>query len=68
MASHIKNLRKPNGDMRFNSTIVKVVEVYGSYSTRQLKWTMSEETAKTQMVRDWIPAKKRKIFLLRLLK
>ena len=66
MASHIKNLRKPNGDMYSNSTIVKVVEVYRVLFNKAVEMDyVRRNPAKTQMVRDWIPAKKRKdIFYL----
>ena len=66
MASHIKNLRKPNGDMYSNSTIVKVVEVYRVLFNKAVEMDyVRRNPATTQMVRDWIPAKKRKdIFYL----
>lgn len=66
MASHIKNLRKPNGDMYSNSTVVKVVEVYRVLFNKAMEMDyVRRNPATTQMVRDWIPAKARKdIFYL----
>lgn len=66
IANQIKNLKKPNGDSYSNSTIVKVVEVYRVLFNKAVEMDyVRRNPAITQMVRDWIPAKKRKdIFYL----
>ena len=66
LANHIKNLRKPNGDMYSNSTVVKVVEVARVLFNKAEEMDyVRRNPAKTQIVKDWIPAKKRKdIFYL----
>lgn len=66
IAHQIKNLKKPNGDSYSNSTIVKVVEVYRVLFNKAIEMDyVRRNPAKTSIVREWIPAKKRKdIFYL----
>ena len=60
IANHIKHLKKDNGESYSNSTVVKVVEVFRVLFRKavEMKYVLNNP-ATTQIVREWIPAKKR---------
>ena len=61
ISNHIKNLRKPNGDSYSHSTISKVVEVFRVLFRKAVEMDyVRRNPATTQIVKEWIPARKRK--------
>ena len=61
IATHIKGLKKTNGDTPSRSVIVKVVEVFRVLFRKAIEMEyVTKNPAETQIVKDWIPKSERK--------